>query len=195
MSTISGGKGGPVNEAGVDSRGNLKVISISIADADKATEDGRSFNFRSGKLTVVGDSRTSLIVLQNNNLNEMRLTSVSFSTTPSTGGATDQVDFIQVARVSVNDAIITSGTDITVFNRNGGSPLLYTGISKVGPVTSSFASAIDVNSTFGDFKTQIRILLSTILPIGSVNAIDMIPPAGNTTMDVYITLNFHILES
>lgn len=189
-----GNGGGQLNRAGVNSEGQLEVRSVSSSEVEHAVVEGTAFQAYTGLINLVDASKTAILYVQNNDVADILLTTATIGTGPSTGGTSNTILVEAVGNISPTDDIVTSGTDIMILNRNGGSPRAFEGVGKKGP---SLAAVSGVASTgaISDLTDAHTFNLTTVIPKGGRVALEVTPPAGNTSMDITATVGFHIVES
>lgn len=195
MSVIQGvnGDGGQLNQARVSKDGRLFTRGVVKDNIEKAVDDGNGYQVYSGKVNLASDAKQALFYLRNGAANPIFVTSFNFSTTVSTGGADNVVLLEQVGNVLSTDDIVNNGTELIVFNRNIGSANQFNGVAKVGP-NADFTQGVATGAIFGEFLKSESVDVTTKIPVGGMLGISLEPPAGNTSMDVVFTINFHVTD-
>lgn len=184
---------GSLNIAKVNKEGRLNVRAISATEVEHSVEEGDAFQVYTGVINIANDSRTALLYIKNDDTSDIFLTSATIGTRPSTGG-TDSVILVEsVGGVLPTDAIVVSGTDTPAINRNGGAPRQFAGVVKKGP-TASAVSAVSVSGVLSDFTLERQLEVTNIIPKGGSLALEVVPPTGNTSLDITLSVGFHILE-
>jgi len=185
------GNKGSVNQAGVaDER--LLVESVSTSASDNSVMEGDNFKAYSGLVTITGTARQAILYIKNNDIGDIFLTKITIGTGISSGGVDNTILAESVGNVVDSDPIVVSGTDGTAFNANAGSPRTFDGIIKIG-ATNAAVNGMSGNGAVGDFTQAKEFDLSSILQKGGSSAIEVTPPAGNTSLNITVTLTFFVL--
>lgn len=188
------GAGGQINQAKVNTEGGLKIRGSVASESEHSVIEGDGFQAFTGIINMTTDVKQSVFYVQNQDTADIMLTSITVGSNISTGGADNSILLESVGNTAVSDAIVTSGTDVQSFNANGGSARQFTGLIKKGPQTSA-VNGVSVNGVLADFTTGKQFNLTLIVPKGGSAAIEVTPPAGNTSMNLTIALAFHIVEN
>lgn len=183
-----------LNKAGVTSEGELLTRAIAIPDEEHAVAEGDSWGLYSGRLTMTTDARQAMIMLESQEDRDLIITGVTIGTGPSTGGANNAILVEQVGNVLSTDDIYQNGTDAIAYNRNAGrASNSFTGTVKVGP-NNDFAASVSPSGVLGDFTAPSSFEVLAQIPKGGRVGLAITPPAGNTSMDITISLSFFLLE-
>jgi len=186
------GSKGSVNQAGVSDDGRLSVESVSVSASDNSVMEGDTFKAYSGLVTITGAARQAILYIKNNDVGDIFLTKITIGTGSSAGGSDNAILAESVGNVVDSDPIVVSGTDGTAFNANAGSPRTFDGVIKIG-ATNAAVNGVAGNGAIGDFTQAQEFDLSSILQKGGSSAIEVTPPAGNTSMDITVALTFFVL--
>lgn len=187
------GAGGQVNQAKVNTEGQVATRSIVATETEHSISEGDAFQAYTGVVTLTTDAKQSLLYIKNNDVNDIFITSTTIGTGVSAGGVDNSVLIESVANVVASDAIVTLGTDIMAYNANGGSAREFTGVIKKGPQAAS-VNGVPVSGVKADFTNGSSFQLGLIVPRGGSASIEVTPPSGNTSMGITVTLSFHIVE-
>lgn len=192
MSTLTGvDETGSRRDVGVDGD-RLKVRSITTDEIEAAVAGGLGFQMYSGKITITTDVQQMVFSLENNEANDIFITSGTFGTSSSTNGVDNVILIEQVGNILASDPII-SASDALVTNRNGGSPRAFDGTVKKGPAAMA-GTEVETNGTLGDFTRSKTFAITAQLTKGGRIGIAVTPPAGNTNMDLTLVVIFHIVN-
>lgn len=184
---------GSLNIAKVNKEGQLNVRAISATEVEHSVEEGDAFQVYTGVINIANDSQTAILYIKNDDTSDIFLTSATIGTRPSTGGADNVVLVESVAGVLPTDEIVTSGIDVPAINRNGGASRQFAGVVKKGP-TASAVSGVPASGVLSDFTLERQLEVTNIIPKGGSLALEVVPPAGNTSLDMTLSVGFHILE-
>ena len=187
------GVGGQLNRAKVNSEGALKVRSVCATEVEHSVIEGDAFQAYTSVVTITGDTRTAIVYLQNNDQSDILITSVAVGTSPSTGGVNDEILIEAVGNVLPTDDIATNGTLIPILNRNGGASRVFDGIAKKGPSLPA-VNGVATTGTLSSLTNAQTFMLTTVIPKGGALSVEVLPPAGNTEMDITISIAFHVQE-
>ena len=188
------GAGGQLNQAKVNTEGQLLTRSIVSTELEHSISEGDGFQAYSGAIELVSDVMQSVFYIKNNDTNDIVLTSLTIGSGVSTGGTDNGLLVESVGGVLASDAIVTTGLDVQSYNVNGGSAREFVVVIKKGPQASS-VNGVAVSGVLSDFTKGDTFALTTIVPKGGSASIEMTAPAGNTSMPITMTLSFHVIES
>lgn len=188
---------------GVDKKGNqkqafvvkhgLEVQAVTIAEVEDAVKEGQAYQFYTGVIAITGTDKQAVLYIKNSDVEDIMLTSVTMGSGESTGGTNTEYLIESVGNLKDTDDIVINGTDGLVTNRNGGNPRPFVGLAKVGPNTAA-VDGVSVTGVLEKTNTSVTFNLTTIVPKGGSASIEITPPAGNTTINATLVLNFHVLE-
>lgn len=184
---------GGLNRAKVNKEGQLNTRSISATEVEHSVAEGDAFQAYAGVITLTSDVRTAVLYIQNNDTSDMFLTSATIGSRPSTGGADNVMLVESVGNVVASDDIVQNGIDVPVINRNGGASRQFAGIAKKGP-SAAAVNGVSASGVLSDFTLERQLEVTNIIPKGGSLALEVIPPAGNTGMDITVSIGFHVLE-
>jgi len=188
------GAGGQLNQAKVNTEGQLLTRSISATEIEHSIIEGDGFQSYTGVINIAGSTRQSVFYIKNNDTNDIMLTSATIGSSVSTGGSDNILLVENVGNVADSDAIVTAGTDIAAYNANGGSAREFVGDIKKGPQVAS-VNGVPVTGLLADFTSGKTFELTSIIPKGGSASVEVIAPTGNTSMDITIDLSFHVIET
>ena len=104
----------------VDGDNRLFSRSITETEFDYAVRNGSSFNVNTEFLTITGSSETPIMYLKSNEDSDVIL-SAWFIGTDNASGTPSRSGLMRVYFNPTAGSIISSGTDVTPVNRQGGS--------------------------------------------------------------------------
>lgn len=183
----------PVNQAAVNSEGELLTRSITVPDAEHAVTEGDAYGIYTTDLNFTTATKQAALYIKSLEDRDIIITGVTIGTSTSTGGADNIILVEQVGSILSTDAIVTGGTDVAAFNQNLGSANTFTGTIKKGPSTD-FASGVAVSGIRGDFTNPLSFDVFAQIPKGGEIGLSITPPALNTNMNITVSLSFFIIE-
>lgn len=189
-----GKNNGAINRARVNSESQLEVRSVCSSEVEHSVLSGDAFQAYTGLINLANANKTAILYIQNNDVADIMLTTATLGTNQSTGGADSAVLVEAVGNVIASDDIVLNGADVLVLNRNGGSPRSFEGIAKKGASLAA-ANGVASNGTLSDLTGAHTFNLTTVVPKGGAVALEVTPPAGNTSMNITATVGFHVVES
>lgn len=173
--------------------GRLDTNSVTTTDVLHAVGEGRAFQIYTLDVNFGSDLKQMMLFIENGNDKDMIVTSATIGSGASADGVDNIILLEQVGNISPADPIVTAGTDVTARNRNSGSPTPYVGDIKKGPQAVS-GNEVAVNGVRGDFTGAKTFDLTAQIPKGGSLGVAITPPAGNTSMNVTITIALHVME-
>lgn len=198
MAIIEDGTG-TGNKVKVDSENHLETNAISTGIALHRVSEGDGFNINTSTLSATINfsnavADTAVLYVKNTDVGSMVVTSATISTSASIGStAGDTITVKQVGDFTSASDIIANGTAGIAVNRNSGtSSRTFDGVVTTGGTGRSFTDAVAGQQTMGIFNVPVVFDLTTLIPVGGEFGVTVDPPAGNTSMDFMISVNFHI---
>jgi len=188
------GSGGQVNQAKVNTEGQLSTRSIVATETEHSIFEGDGFQAYSGVINLTSATRQSVFYIKNNDVNDIMLTSATIGTSVSTGGSDNILLVENIGNVVSTDAIVTAGADVVAYNANGGSAREFSGDVKKGPQAAA-VNGLPITGVLADFTGGKTFDLTSIVPKGGSASLEVVAPAGTTSMDITIDLSFHVIEN
>jgi hypothetical protein len=182
-----------LNTANVTTEGQLTTRSITATETEHAVAEGLGFSVYTGVINLTDAARVALLYLQNNDDSDILLTSATIGSGASTGGANNIVLVESVGNVLPTDDIVQNGSDVVIINRNGGAARQFDGVAKTGPRLPA-VNGVATGGELSDFTDAQQIDLTTVVPRGGSLALEVQAPTGNTSMDISVSISFHIIE-
>lgn len=190
MSVIKDGEGSGVY-AGVTNGNRIKVVSISVPVDDAANRQGEAFHLNTGLITLTNDLETTVFYLRNNETVDLVLDSALFCLGGSTNGSGDG-RVIVVYNPTAGDIITNANAGFQSNSNVGATRILladlYIGASGETKVTGSQGPSVLVPTGTGNLPVSGP---TTIIPQGRSIAINIIPPAGNTSQKIQVLFDVH----
>lgn len=195
--TLLNGRGNGKFAQSVTESGHAQTLAITEPISSLFTIEGKNFETNTGFITLTTDVETAVFYLKNRTNDYFSLFSVKVGALDSTG-APGVAGVGHIHRNPNAGSLITGGTEIegSLWNRN---------------FDSTVVPEIEVRSggdgeTISGGKTIVRPLYMNatstyigagivIIGPGSSFAISVTPPAGNTSLDVYVDVDFYSASS
>ncbi len=185
---------GGLNIAKVNKEGQLKTRSVTATEIENSVASGDAFQVYTGVINLTSSAKTAVLYLQNDDVSDILVTGATIGAGLSTGGANNSVLVEAVGNTATSDDIVQNGTDVPFINRNGGAARQFVGVCRKGPSTSA-VNGVPVSGALSDYTVEQQFELTNIISKGGNLAIEVTPPAGNTGMNMTITVSFHVIEA
>jgi hypothetical protein len=188
MTVITSGTGFPYR-AKVGSDLRLAVDAITETIEEKAITDGDGYNIATSRITVTNTTENALLFLQNNENQDLIITSVFVNTSNSQGTLVGAQPELKIYRNPEAGDLATTPTVITPFNSNYGSnktldALIYEGAE--GESLGDFDDIIDVPLSSRAALPLVEFTRTIILPRGSTYGLTYKPETGSTSVDIIV---------
>ena len=188
------GSNNPGNRAEVNAKGELHTHSTTAVEQSVVSIDGDAYNLNTRTFTLTSADETALFYLKNDSEDrDMVVSRIFVAFGVSTGGS--GILEGKVMRSPTAGDITTAGVDNPPQNFNFGSSKVLaatskTGTSALGACTGG-AEPIEFFFT-GDNQRHLIGFEAIILPRGASMCFSLIPPAGNTSMQVQAGANIYL---
>ena len=182
-------------DAKVDSEGNLHSRAVRTHEVTYASLKGESFNAPYGSFTLTSATESALsYFLWADTVNPCSIYRQLLSFGPSTGGA--GLCRLRMVRNPTGGTLISGGTAVTSVNNNFSNSALAPGTWLKG----AQGSTVTGGTTILDVGIGPNYVLNVtdinwILANGNSLAVAVTPPAGNTSMAVYLLDQFYKVNS
>lgn len=171
---------------------DLRALTKAISQTEQrhASENGDSYQVGSGVINLTSANESAVLYVKNNEERDFQFTGVNITSSAMTGSSAN----VFLAKVYLGGTALSAGTSANALNNNfGSSKTLDADITQgqeAATVTDGTASGAFYipNETF--FATDIAWLI----PRGTSVAISITPGASNTSMNVSVTLEGHLIE-
>lgn len=176
--------------AKVTSDNRLTTDSVETTAESLASVGGDSFNVSNDIVDITSDAETALIHIRNTNSEDWVVTRVYFHFGGSTGGV-GSGEFCMTTNATTG-TLISGGSAVTPVNANLGSAKLLVGEFLQGTNGSTVTDGIEFLRTIVPSFTSRNIIPfdSVIVPPGASLSLSFKPPAGNTSLNVQLGVNF-----
>ena len=180
------------NNADVDTSNRLRTRSINSSSFTDAVVQGRGLAILTGDITLTSATESILLNYKNDENQDLIVEVVDVSLSDSVGGTTETVSVL--TRLGIGLAMTGgSGVDAVVINLIAGAPAQFDHTSEIGQegAASTDPVAITLHRKTGNDR-QFRVL--GILPKGASLMFSVIPPPGNTSMVVSVSVTGYLRE-
>ena len=181
---------GTGHRAKVTKDNKLTVASVETTAESLASINGDSFNVSNDIIDITSDTETALIHIRNTNSEDWVITRVYFHFGGSTGGV-GSGEFCMITNAT-EGTLISAGAAVTPVNANLGSAKLLVGEFMQGTNGSTVTNGVEFLRTIVPSFTSRNIIPfdSVIVPPGASLTLQFKPPAGNTSLNVQLGVNF-----
>ena len=188
--TIQDGTGTKI-KAGVTINNRLLVDSVQRSEREETSIMGESYIMGTGFVTLTGTTPSSILYFKNNGDEDLVITRFIVSVRKSTGGTEDHIRGI----IYKNPTSMSNGTgvDLIINNINFGSSNTIESSSEIGKEGTTLNGGTTFLSTVAPTEQITSEDAATIIPRGSSIGVSIIPPAGNTSIQVGVGINIHKL--
>lgn len=194
VTTIQGdsGVGGQYN-AGVTTDNQLKTFSVGRDVATQINLEGDSYNINTGLITLTNATDTPVLYLKNNELRDLLITAIAVGMQDSTGGS--GLAQITVVRNPTEGTIVSDATNVDInSNRNYGSSNTLSDDVYKGATGSTMTNGTDHIIFLQGDSGRLFASVDEVLPKGTSIGVKITPPAGNTSLTLYVALICHLVK-
>jgi hypothetical protein len=177
----------------VNALNQLKVVASDITQLDSRSISGHGYNVNTGVITLTSAAESGILYVQNTGTEYLVIDSMLISVGDSNAGAAVDV-IVRNYRNPDAGTLISGGSAVSAVNRNFGSSLPATITAKIGTTGSTITSGTVVSARLVHDSTQTDATIGWILPAGTAFATSIQPPAGNTSMQVFITASMYFIN-
>jgi len=177
--------GGSGNTAAVDNLNRLNTFSVTQAQQVHSSTTGNAFFISTGIINLTTANKSEVVFIANDDTVGWVVDEIASTFGASTGGAGD---FASTA--TIGPSTITSSSAIPAVNLNLGSPKTLSGRFLAGSEGSTPTGGIGGLPGIVP-SDQISVLFNAgpvIIAPGTSASIGITPPAGNTSLNVDITV-------
>lgn len=178
--------------ARVDDTNRLFTRAVAESPAHEAVLSGDHYLFSSGVVNLTSTSKSSVIYFQNNETQDLFIDRIILTSDHSVDGVHDHCIFSGTKNPTGMTGGI--GSEVVLVNANFGTTNLLSNTSERGQEAATTDGGSPIFSAYfpnGDttFIEQ-RLLLQT----GNSIAFEITPPIGNTSFDVAVGVNCHLVK-
>jgi len=171
----------------------LATHSISITEAEHASDLGQSYNINSGLVTLTTAGESGILYFKNNEDVNVHIDSLAFILGPSTGGSATDTTRVKVYSNPTTGTLISTAlaADI-VQNRNVGISTELASTSYKGAEGNTITNGALLADSLQSPGTISTIDMDITVPKGKAIAISFEPNDSNTSMKVQAAFTCHI---
>jgi hypothetical protein len=179
--------------ARVNSDNTLAVHSITISEAEHATDLGQSYNVNTGTIVLTTAGVSGVLYFKNNENINIHVDHIVILLGNTTGGLTTDSTTIKVLSNPTAGTVISGATDADMIqNRNiGASSTLEADVYK-GAEGDTFTDGEELVGSLLTPGTRAAFVLDITIPKGKSIGVTIEPNDSNTSMKVMAALVCHI---
>jgi hypothetical protein len=183
MSVIEDGKGSG-KKAYVDDENHLVTHAYTEQFKEFALLTGDAFNINTGIINLTSDSATPVLYIENKGVGDFVIPTITYILRASTGGSGDLI--VNVYKNITGGTIISNATDVEMKNsRNVGLSKTPVGNIYKGATGDTRIGGEKIISTITGAESRVVIEPGdTIIPRFKNICFEIIPPTGNTSMNI-----------
>lgn len=184
--SILDGTGGGTS-AKVDKDNRLHTYSVSESTEQALAQQGRSFNFNTGNISLTTANESAVAYFKNNGDNDVHVTSIGYLLGNSTGGSGDLE--AHVLRNPTTGTIVSNAADVPVLvNKNFGSTNQLTANAYKGAEGNTLTDGSDAYYSLipGAARAYIINTGDLVIPKGQSIGVTITPQSSNTSMNVQV---------
>ena len=171
----------------------LSAHSISLTEAEHATDLGDSYNINSGLVTLTTAGESGILYFKNNEDRNVHIDGLVMILGPSTGGVATDTTRIRVYGDPTTGTLISgAATADIVRNRNIGITSSLDANVYKGAEGSTITDGTLFLDSLQNPASTVPIAIDITLPKGKAIAISYEPNDSNTNMKVQAAFNCHI---
>lgn len=183
---------GNSNKARVDKRNRLHTKAVTVSAYEQAIIDGDSYTIATGIVTLTTDTISYIVYFTNNEERNLVLEIQTLQLGNSINGVGS---FHAPATVNPSGGtIITNGADGFAFNRNLSSPNTLDSTVKIGGEGFTIEGGGTLTDLFPNSGRD-RTVQKLRIPKGSSIAFGLIPPTGNTSVEIAFSIDLYLDEA
>ena len=176
--------------AEVDADNKFHVLATTRSENELATIDGESFNINTGVMTITGTLSSALLYLKNNETRGIHVEALAvgiISSNSSTSAVTT------VVRNPTSGDIIGGASAVDIeSNRNFGSSKTLDVDAYKGAAANTFNDGDDSLIFQHNPSSRLFATIDLYIPQGKSIGIKVLPPGGNSSMEIYIAVVCHL---
>ncbi len=191
MAIIEDGATGKTARVNLDN--SLAVHSVTISEAEHATDLGQSYNINSGTVTLTSAGVSGVLYFKNNENINVHIDTIVVLLGNTTGGVTTDSTEIKVLSNPTTGTVISGATDADIVqNRNiGASSALAADVYK-GAEGLTFTDGEELVASLLSPGSRAPFVLDITVPKGKAVGVTIEPNDSNTNMKVMVALVCHI---
>jgi len=179
----------------VDANNRLHTQSVTTPQNDQANTKGNAYNINTGIITLTNDTATPVIYLKNNEDLNYHLQFIAVALGPTTGGDSSMTQ-IKLIKNPTTGTIISGATAVDIIsNRNFGSSGELNVDCYKGATNLTFTDGDDYLLYFLQDDNRLFASTDTVIPNSKTVGVTIQPPAGNTSMELYVAFVGYLLDT
>jgi hypothetical protein len=172
----------------IDDNNRIAALSVGQSISEAAGQEGDTYNYNTGIITLTTANKSAVAYLANNSSDNLAIQSVGFMFGNSAGGSGDLI--ANITKNPKSGSIITNAVPVKIFeNKNAASSRNFN-ISDVprykGAEGDDITDGTDWYESIlsGAARPYVIGTGDLIIAAGTSIAIEVTPPAGNTSMNM-----------
>ncbi len=182
---------GTNNKVKVSISNKLFTESIIRSEREEEALLGEAYIIGTGFVTLTSDAQSSVLYFKNNEDLDLILTKFIIGVRDSTNGGENHIRGVIIKNPTSMSS--GSGNSLVINNINFGSSNTINSDSEIGQEGASLNGGVTYFATVTPVEQLTSEDAATILPKGSSIGVNIIPPSGNTSLQVSVGLNLHKL--
>jgi hypothetical protein len=182
---------GTNNKVKVSISNKLFTESIIRTEREEEALLGEAYIIGTGFVTLTSDTQSSVLYFKNNEDLDLILTKFIIGVRDSTNGGENHIRGVIIKNPTSMSS--GSGNNLVINNINFGSSNTINSDSEIGQEGASLNGGVTYFTTVTPVEQLTSEDSATILPKGSSIGVNIIPPSGNTSLQVSVGLNLHKL--
>ena len=194
MTIIKDGRGSG-NNVRVGPTYRIYTDALTRTDRDIAALTGDAFNINTGSITLTSANESGVLYVKNDSTDHLVCSQLVYMFAGSTGGSGSGEVYVyrNPTEGTLRSGASTSG--LRLENKNHGSNKPVDGEVFRGAEGNTVTDGDIYIETFLGIGSTARLELGyLVLPQGTSLAVTVIPPAGNTSMDIKIALAVNYID-
>ena len=179
--------------AKVNSDNTLAVHSITISEAEHASDLGQSYNVNSGLITLTSAAESGVLYFKSNENVNVHIDSIIIILGPSTGGSATDTTQVRLYSNPTTGTLISGATDAdTVENRNIGASSTLDALAYKGATGNTITDGTILLESLVSPGSRAVFNIDITVPKGKAIAISYEPNDSNTSMKVMAAFSCHV---
>jgi len=172
---------------------SISVHSISISEAEHATDLGDSYNINSGLITLTTAGESGILYFKNNEDRNIHVDHIIVILGPTTGGSAADTTHIRVYSDPTTGTLISGAVDASdVQNRNIGVTSALEALAYKGATGNTITDGAVLIESLVAPNSRELFDIDITLPKGKAIAVSYEPNDSNTSMKCMAALVVHI---
>ena len=179
--------------ARVNQDNTLSTHSITISEAEHASDLGQSYNINSGLMTLTSAAESGVLYYKNNEDVNVHIDSIVVILGPSTGGAATDTTHIRIYSNPTTGTLISNAVDAEIVqNRNIGATSALASVVYKGATGNTITDGAPLIESLVNPASRVAFNIDITVPKGKAIGISLEPNDSNTSMKVMAALVCHI---